>query len=203
MQEWYFAPLDRLVIDEPSPPLSERIEEIQPEEYYTNTFNDGRSLPVPADLDESICRYLDLSPSDKAKFDRATFWLDMFSRQWTISVSAAFAALVSAIEALTERGVAHQFKCPICDDLTQHEVPGSTRRFRDFMNTYAPGAKSAIRNQIYDLRSGILHGSKLIELDYALAFGWDPPWRKQQELIWELSKITRTALRNWLITDRT
>jgi hypothetical protein len=24
-----------------------------------------------------------------AKFDRATFWLDMFSRQWNISASAA------------------------------------------------------------------------------------------------------------------
>jgi hypothetical protein len=51
---------------------------------------------------------------------------------------------------------------------------------------------------MYDLRSGILHGGKLIELDYALAFGWDPPWWKQRELLWDLSSITRTALRNWL-----
>jgi hypothetical protein len=51
---------------------------------------------------------------------------------------------------------------------------------------------------MYALRSGILHGSKLIEMDYALAFGWDPPWWNQRELLWDLSSVTRTALRNWL-----
>ena len=117
--EGYDAPLDAIVLDAPSPPAAERLKEIKPGEYYTEVVNDGRPLPVPADLDELICHYLfGLSADDKAKFDRATFWLDMFSRQWTFSVSAAFGALVSAIEALTERGVAHQFDCPICSTPT-------------------------------------------------------------------------------------
>ena len=51
---------------------------------------------------------------------------------------------------------------------------------------------------MYPLRSGVLHGSKLIEIDYALAFGWDPPWWNQREMHWDLWKITRVALRNWL-----
>jgi hypothetical protein len=183
VQEWYFAPLDNLVQDEPSPPAAERIEEIASEEYYTQVGNDGRGLRVPADLDQSICDYLfGLSPSDREKFDRATFWLDMSARQWNISASAAFAAYVSSIEALT----------------TQHEVPGATRRFKDFIQTYAPDAGPSRRDDMYDLRSGILHGRKLIELDYALAFGWDPPWWNQRQLIWDLSTITRIALRNWL-----
>jgi hypothetical protein len=199
VQEWYYHPLDNIVLDEPSPAATEKFEEIEPEEYYTKVGNDGRGLRVPADLDESICRYLNLSPGDKAKFDRALFWLDMASRQWSISVSAAFAAYVSAIEALTERGVAHQFNCPVCNGPTQHEVPGATRRFKDFIEAYAPGAALASqRDKMYELRSGILHGSKLIELDYAVAFGWDPPWWNQRELIWDLSTITRIALRNWL-----
>jgi hypothetical protein len=46
----------------------------------------------------------------------------------------------------------------------------------------------------------MLHGSKLIEIDYALAFGWDPPWFDQLETHWELSTITRVALREWLKT---
>src|SRR5439155_15166680 len=97
---------------------------------------------VPTDLDESICRYLDLSAGDRARFDRATFWLDMASRQWnrTSSASASFAAFVSAVEALTDRGVSHQFKCPVCGERAQHEVPGATRRFKDFLEVYAPGA---------------------------------------------------------------
>jgi hypothetical protein len=198
VQEGYFAPLGQPVIDEPSPSTAERIEEIEPNKYYANVGNDGRGLRVPTDLDESICRYLDLSQSEKAKFDRATFWLDMASRQWDISVSAAFAAFVSAIEALTERGDVHQYVCPVCGGHTQHEVPSSTRRFKEFIEANAPGVASKSRDEMYGLRSGILHGSKLIELDYALAFGWDPPWLNQRELIRELSAVTRTALRNWL-----
>jgi hypothetical protein len=186
VQEWYYAPLDTIVLDGPSPPTVERLEEIEPEEYYTKVGNDGRSLPVPADLDESICRYFALSPGDKAKFDRATFWLDMASRQWNISVSAAFAAWVSGIEALTGGS-----------------GPGATQRFKNFIEAYAPGADLTSRSEMYDLRSGILHGSKLIEIDYALAFGWDPPWLKQRDLVWALSTITRTALRNWLKSEAT
>jgi hypothetical protein len=204
VQEWYSAPLDNAVLDEPSPPAAERIEEIASEEYYTKVGNDGRGLRVPA-LDKSICHYrFGLSPSDIEKFDRATFWLDMGSRQWNISASATFAAYVSSIEALTARGTVHQFDCPVCGGHTQHEVPGATRRFKDFIETYAPDAGLASRRgDMYDLRSGILHGSKLIELDYALAFGWDPPWWNQQQLIWDLSTITRIALRNWLRSHST
>jgi hypothetical protein len=200
VQEFYYTPLDHPVLDEPSPSAAETLEEVEPEEYYARYArfgNDG--LRVPTDLDESICRYLELSAGDRARFDRATFWLDMTSHHWNSSASASFAAFVSAIEALTERGVVHRFKCPVCGERTQHEAPGATRRFKDFLETYAPGAAlAARRDEMYDLRSGILHGSKLIELDYALAFGWDPPWWNQSELLWELSSLTRIALRNWL-----
>jgi hypothetical protein len=51
---------------------------------------------------------------------------------------------------------------------------------------------------MYSLRSGILHGSELMQLDQDLAFGWDPPWWKERELHDELWTITRLAVRNWL-----
>jgi hypothetical protein len=66
----------------------------------------------------------------------------MGSRQWNISASAAFAAYVSSLEALTARGTVHQFDCPVCGGHTQHEVPGATRRFKDFIETYAPDVAS-------------------------------------------------------------
>jgi hypothetical protein len=199
--EWYYAPLDHAVLDEPSPSAAETLEEVEPEEYYATVGNDGPGLRAPTDLDNSICRYFDLSAGDRARFDRATFWLDMASRQWhrTSSASATFAAYVSAIEALSKRPVAHPFNCPVCGERTQHEVPGATRRFKDFLETYAPGAAlAARRDEMYSLRSGILHGSKLIEIDYALALGWDPPWWNQRELLWDLASLTRIALRGWL-----
>jgi hypothetical protein len=156
-------------------------------------------LRVRSDLDQSICCYTALSGPNRAKFDRATFWFDMASRQWNTSVSTSFAALVSAIEALTERGDIHQFKCPTCGKPAQHEVPGATRRFKDFFDTYAPDAALAKRrDDMYSLRSGILHGSKLMQLDQDLAFGWDPPWWNERELHEELWGLTRVAVRNWL-----
>jgi hypothetical protein len=205
VREGYYAPLDHHVLNEQSSPAANRIEEVEPDEYYsTKVGNVGRGLQVPANLDESICHYLlSISPDDKKKFDRATFWLDTSRRQWTISASATFAAHVSAIEALTERGTAHQFKCPICGGQTKHEVPGATQRFKNFIETYAPGVGQASRKKIYDLRSDIVHGSELIELDNALAFGWDPLPLKQGNLLEDLSMITRVAMRNWLKSKST
>jgi hypothetical protein len=197
--QFFFAELGRGVVDEPSPSAGEQLEEVEPEEYYTKVGHDGKGLRVPADLDRSICLYQQLSPENRTKFDRAAFWMDMASRQWTISVSSSFASLVSAVESLTERGETHQFNCPGCRKLTQHEVPGASRRFKDFFDTYAPGAALAKRrSHMYSLRSGILHGSELMQLDQDIAFGWDPPWWNEGELHRELWGLTRVALRNWL-----
>jgi hypothetical protein len=199
VQQFFFAKLGKAVVDELSPPANEQLEEVGRGEYYTEVGHDGKSLRVPADLDQSIGSYMALSQQNRAKFDRATFWMDMASRQWNISVSAAFAALISAIESLTERGVSHSFECPICGKPTQHEVPGTTRRFKDFVDIYAPGATlEKRRDKMYSLRSGILHGSDLMQLDQDLAFGWDPPWWNERELHAELWSLTRIALRNWL-----
>ena len=60
-----------------------------------------------------------------------------------------------------------------------------------------PASLAKQRDEIYDLRSGTLHGSELIELAYALAFGWDPPWLNQRQLIWDLSTITQILMHKW------
>lgn len=199
VQQFFFAKLGKAVIDEFSLPASEHLEQVGPEEYYTKVGHDGKGLRVPTDLDPSICSYTALSAGNRVKFDRATFWMDIASRQWDISVSASFAALVSAIESLTERGDSHKFDCPICGKRAQHEVPGPTRRFKDFFDIYAPGATlKKRRDDMYSLRSDILHGSYLMQLDQDRASGWDPPWWNEYELHTELWSLTRIALRNWL-----
>ena len=199
VQQFFFARLGDAVIDELSPPAGEQLEEVEPEEYYTKVGHDGKGLRVPADLDESICLYLQLSSTNRAKFDRAAFWMDMASRQWTISVSASFASLVSTVESLTDRGIVHRGYCKECNGHCQHEVPGATERFRAFFEKYAPGASlRSRRSEMYSLRSGILHGSELMQLDQDIAFGWDPPWWNERELLEELWGLTRMALRNWL-----
>jgi Apea-like HEPN len=199
VQQFYFAKLGEVVIDQLSPPAGEKLEELEPEEYFANVGYDGKGLRVPADLDNSICLYLSLNEENRAKFDRAVFWMDMASRQWANAASSSFASLVTASESLTERGSRHRAHCDTCNADFQHEVPGATERFRAFFEKYAPG--ESLRNrrsQMYNLRSGILHGSKLMELDQYRRFGWDPPGWNQTELHRELWGLTRTAARNWL-----
>jgi hypothetical protein len=165
VQQFYFAKLGEVVIDRLSPPASEKLEELEPEEYFVNVGYDGKGLRVPADLDNSICLYLNLNEENRAKFDRAAFWMDMASRQWTNSASASFASLVTASESLTERGSCHLAHCETCNVDIQHEVPGATERFHAFFEKYAPGESLRRRSKMYGLRSGILHGSKLMQLD--------------------------------------
>jgi hypothetical protein len=183
VQNFYFGPFGDCILDDLSPPSAEPLEEIQADNYFKVVKGiDGRGLRIPSDLDESICGYQRLHPTRREELNRAAFWLDMASRHWTISMSASFAALVPTVESLINaRG------------------PGSTGRFRDFFERYAPGASfAARRGQMYDLRSGILHGSELMTIDEDIAFGWDPPWWNERELHEELWKLTRIAVRNWL-----
>jgi len=183
VQNFYFAGLGECILDAPSPLTAERLEVIESDRYYTELMGiDGRGLRVPDDLDDSICRYQSLAPARREEFDRAAYWLDVASRQWHFSMSASFAALVSAIESLINK-----------------DGSGSKARFQDFFDRYAPGASLAPRrNKMYKLRSTILHGSELMAIDQERDFGWDPFGEQDLELLRELWTVTRTAVRNWL-----
>lgn len=199
IQQFFFAKLGEVISDGLSPVSGERLQEVEPEIYYTKVGLDGKGLRVPSDLDQSICHYMGLSAVNREKFDRAAFWMEMAYRQWNISISLSFTSLISAIEALTNRGTSHQINCPKCGKPTQHETPGATRRFKDFIETYAPEAKhEKSRDAMYSLRSSIHHGSELMQIDQELAFGWDPPFWNERELHDELWRLTRISLRNWL-----
>lgn len=142
VQEFYFAKIGEVVRDEMSPSAPETLEDVDAEEYYETVGHDGQGLRVPADLDDSICCYMQLSKSNRDKFSRAGFWMDMASRQWTASLSASFASLAIAVEALGERNV------------------GATARFRNFIEQYAPGASlEKRRKEMYALRSDIVPAS--------------------------------------------
>ncbi len=181
VQEFYFAKIGKAVRDELSPPAAETLVVVDAETYYATVGHDGRGLRVPADLDDSICCYMRLSKANRDKFGRAGFWRDMASRQWTVSFSASFASLVIAIESLAER-----------------RSLGAAARFRNFIERYAPGASPENRRKMYALRSHILHGSGLMEMDQDARFGWGPPEQKEMDLMDELWGLTRIAMRNWI-----
>src|SRR6185312_11431616 len=199
LQRGFFATLGKPVLDQLSPRAAEGLRVVNSEEYYPSLGNDYDGLSVPDDLDSAICRYRALTPKQREKFDRAAYWMDLASRQWTTSMSVSYASLVSAIEALTDRGQIHNFTCPVCREPCSHEVPGPTERFRAFFDAYAPGASlRPRRSKMYTLRSEILHGSDLMEMDQGRVLGWGPPWWHERELHEELWSLSRCGLRNWL-----
>jgi hypothetical protein len=121
---------------------------------------------------------------------RSDFAITMHNRRWP-----PLALLVSAAEALTpEDSTTHYVYCLKCDRFRTHDVPGATEKFRSFFEKYTPdpGLKER-RSKMYGLRSKILHGSDLMQLDQGRAFGWDPPWWNEREMNTELWGLMRTA----------
>ena len=106
VRPFFFAMLGNAMSDRLSPRPGERLEELEPGEYYTTVGHDGTGLRVPTDLDDHFVATRRFQLIIGASY-RATFWIDVASRQWSISFSASFAALVSAINSLTGRGDVH------------------------------------------------------------------------------------------------
>jgi hypothetical protein len=93
-------------------------------------------------------------------------------------MSSSFAAVITAVEALTDRRF----------------TPSAAQRFHGFFETHAPGRSlKRRRKKMYELRSDILHGSDLMQLDQDRDFGHDPPGRNERELNDELWSLVRLA----------
>lgn len=195
-QRFFPASVGLFIVDDLSTPASAALEVVAPEDYYSRADNDP--LRVPADLDESICRYRHVPAVERNKFELAIFWLDKARRLFDVAVSSSFIALVTAAESMTKRGVTHRSRCDECGCMITHDEPGATKNFKVFFETYAPDSTPSMRERMYRLRSGIAHGTQIMRLDQDIAYGWDPTEWSQTELHWDLWNLTRTALRNWL-----
>lgn len=197
VQQWFSPTLNPYITGALSAPATTQLQELEPEEYDEMLGIDGMGLRVPSDLDQSICLYEALSGSNREKFDRAAFWFSTSAHMGDISISASFGALVSAIESMTSGGNVHEVICPVCGRPTQS---GPTKLFRNFLAAYAPGDTLARdRSDMYDLRSDLVHGEHLMELDREIPImGWTSPGFKEREQYSNLWRLTRTALRNWL-----
>ncbi len=198
-QEYYFANFGAAIAEEFSPAIGEQLAELPADRYYVEVGHDGQGLRLPDDLDDAICSYQKLSPLLRERFDRAAYWMSMASRQWPDSMSASYASLVSAAEALTAKSTKHSVFCSTCNATRSHDVPGATQKFRALFERYAPtpGLQGS-RSKMYAVRSKIVHGADLMRLDQDHAFGWDPPWWNEREMHNELWNLLRVAMRNWL-----
>ena len=101
-------------------------------------------------------------------------------------MSAAFAALVIAVEAL---------------------IPGPSGRksaeFKKFVNELVPNAGASYESpgRLYGLRADLLHGSTLIYSDRdPLSIGITPAMTQSSKDFHDMRRITKTVLVNWLET---
>lgn len=131
---------------------------IDPSEYYRWGGMQGFSLALPASLNESLDDYYHLSAAERRVFRRASHW---FQRAISSeSRSGALTDLVIALETLQPDG--SKERCATCDS-----VLSVTRRFKDFLDDYAPqqGAPHSARVDLYKVRSRLSHGEILLRSD--------------------------------------
>ena len=134
-------------------------------------------------------------------------WVYHADAIWPESHSAAFVALVTAIESL----IGTQERCPACNQpvsvASAETCPACrqpryrvTKTFRDFLDRFAPVPPefAAARDLLYRVRSGLVHGLSMLaaDLDQVTIMNIDTDrQRLQQEL---LGQVTRIAMYNWL-----
>ena len=152
---------------------------VEPDEdhYGRLGLRGGEDLSVPTSLQVLLDGFFRLSLDDRQAFERAAYWLAHSDEVWRLSKSAAFVALVQAIEVLVPPSSGE--KCPTCH---RNIGPGPTVLFMRFLDEHVPELDPGIRRTLYSVRSAISHGGRLLHSDFeppsmALVPGQMEEWR--------------------------
>lgn len=183
-----------------SEPETDQLEVIGADSYYSNNRWLDEGLAVPSNLDDSFAHYSGLSTADAQMFDRAAYWVALSDVIWDLSKSSSFTALVTAIECFLSRGSMHRTTCGVCGERFDHETPGPTRQFKEFIEKYGAGdVSNKTRSDLYKLRSGIVHGARLMQFDTPGSWmASDAIQHSQFNLHHSLTRAVTTVMRNWL-----
>jgi hypothetical protein len=155
----------------------------------------GTPLDLPDVFESLLDRYFASPRVDKDRFLRAAYWFQYAQRVANISRSGAYMSLVSSVEALMREAQ----PSPNCAACNRPTGIGPTKRFIDFVETYAPGSGSAKdRRQLYSLRSALAHGGTVLIADRHAWGSMSSTWLSEmndQRAMWQL---VRVVLVNWL-----
>ena len=167
-------------------------------EYYSlRGIALGRPLSLPDTFDESLKIVSQLPTRSYNKLFTALTFFAMSHGVWHESRSASYASLVAAIEALLPESKTES--CKRCGQ----PVYRISNRFREFLSQHAPGSeqardRKALQETFYELRSGLAHGTKVLQSDLE-------PWtffhRKgdaEDEIHRRLQEVVRIAISSWL-----
>lgn len=169
---------------------------IDDDRYYSRKPHVGDQLVnIPACLNEIFRRFESAERDTRDRILRACYWLDASRRAWDTSKAQSFISAITAVETLVPS--APREICPTCD---KDRSPGLTARFRAFVENYASKEDLADRAALYDVRSSLVHGGQLHNLDMPTPWGsLLPNGIMQTNLHDRAFAVSRTVVRNWFL----
>jgi len=179
---------------------AEPIHMVEPAEYYGKLSGVGAGdvVSFPSSLDEMLSRYFSMETEARESFLSACRFLDLGYELWPLSKSLSFVSLATSLETLIHYDHREEIveTCPDCGQ-PRYRVMA---KFRDFIDTYVSSEidrKGA--NQLYKIRSEILHRGKLLLLEKEFAsLRFDAAAMDQLDAHDRLMSAAQSGLVNWL-----
>jgi hypothetical protein len=171
------------------------MESIDPQSYYLTLQAVGSPLRVPSTLTTSLEKYHLLESDRRLQFLRACYWSHLAHQLSSYSQSAVYTALVNAVETLTP----HAEVKGRCKECNREIKDGPTKLFKDFVEEFADGIARTSKDELYDIRSKLVHGGRLLGPDFpTFTLGFNPNSLGDSEKLREMARIVKVVLYNWL-----
>jgi hypothetical protein len=177
--EGYMIPRFQYLVDDFPDTKSPSLEELPADSYYDRVKGYSDTLKIPSELTDLLDSFHALTSDDHNRFLRACYWFHMASTMWDYSQSLYLTCLINSIECLSSVGrqrpmseaPSSLFKAFMGRFAPRKpaeipSTPGPSALFRSIMRKFAPGPPSgSLIDRIYDARSKITHGERLLSLD--------------------------------------
>jgi hypothetical protein len=176
-----------------------QLPQVDPIDYYSRwAISRDSRFDVPTNLSALLSGFYALPAKLRDQFRRACTWFEVAEKVYTTSRSAAFAALISSVEALMPPET-NESACTSCGRTMGKSI---TQRFVDFLDQMAPSAGEVeqARKKLYRVRSALLHGGRLLPSDF-LGVGPGPGLNDEFENMDHAQRLVRLVLANWLGTQ--
>lgn len=158
----------------------------------------GAALAVPDTLAELLAASDSLPLHEQSKVLRAAQWIAAADEFFQTLSGGYVLAHVAALETLAFQKHPQQ-PCATCG---KDQGPGPTKRFRDFVESYAPGGNVKMRQRIYTMRSSIVHGEYQMLADASrVGSPFSTAALNEGDLVTELWRTSRLAFVNWLVSQ--
>lgn len=184
-QEFYMIDKFPPYHDEFTPGSVPGLPQIPHSKYYSSDYWGSDELEIPDTLSSILDLIANLSAEDYRRFIQASQWMYVSNAVWDHHISSSFIAMTIAVESLI--------------DLNAWPKSGPTKRFRGFIERYAPHLDPSEAKKLYKIRSDLAHGWGLLHWD-------EPAWffltgvneLRDRRAIDQLFLAAQQVLINWL-----